>query len=518
MLYKAGLLLWEKNQFLKLTFAIFLSIIMNLSNKFSFCLLVSDFGNYYVRIFYASTFAINIFFQKLYDKYIYHLEALLENKSDYYQKYNNLEYLSQQQIGIRDFRRKVDDSIMAITIVLSWGISTTFDTLCNLITVVWLFYTNGFFYILICIVIVNAAFYWYNTRHAQIIFNKFVSETKTQNDRDYSKINILLDLIDVESNFSGQVVEKEVAITCRRVIQRIKWDNIQKHIKILNIIPIAAIVLGFECDMEASILLVTNCYQFITTYEHMLMFLQRYVDYRLQYDQYEKMWDGMKFTQQVEQLDVPKIINIEKVDIKVDNFHINGSDFKFSKNSNILVVGESGGGKTTFTLSLIGKIPGVYLDENSPQNYTSKSIKFSQDVSGSISCGKITLRDLFISSQNDDLVIKCLDVCNILVWARGLSDDKFLDTNIDNRISGGEKSRLVLALTVYCAKVYNKQIVIFDEPEKGLNPALAYDTISKIIAELQDKMVVVVSHLEKIRGTIEWDHVLLAENSTIVEI
>ena len=48
--------------------------------------------------------------------------------------------------------------------------------------------------------------------------------------------------------------------------------------------------------------------------------------------------------------------------------------------------------------------------------------------------------------------------------------------------------------------VVNKRVLILDEPEKSLDPYIAYKVLSNILKmpECQDKIIFVVSHLEKI--------------------
>ena len=525
--YQGYLQLVQQGQLYKVCIVVVLMLILNVLNKLSFCWLITDSG-FYISMFYFLTFTMEIFARKWYDSYNYSLEYAFGNKTKYYEKYLNLDYLSRQELNVHDFHRNTSNAINSITTVLSWGVPTIMSLICNIIVMVWLFYTNDLMNVLTGIFAINIVYYILKLHKAQQLYIKYVSKNRKLDDNDFSQINIFLELLVIDNIFSTLIVEKDMSINARNMRERINCDNNVNYIKIVNLIPLFIIVFVLNCTTQTTITMIINYGQFLSTYECLLVFLKRYVEIDAQYKIYEKMWNDKKFIEPCEQLDIPDIFNIEKIDINIGNCHIGGENIKISKSDKSLIVGESGSGKTTFTLALTGLIDGVYLGENSPKNYTNKSVRFIQDLSGSLDLNT-SIRKLFTTKNpngstrhDDDLIIRCLKICNILERAKKIDPNEsgieFLDMNINNSFSGGEKSRLVIALTAYHAKVYDKKIIILDEPEKGINSGMACEIIKNIMTEFDDCLLIVISHLEQIEIKFQWNNVLCVKDSIISQI
>ena len=109
--------------------------------------------------------------------------------------------------------------------------------------------------------------------------------------------------------------------------------------------------------------------------------------------------------------------------------------------------------------------------------------------------------------------------------ARSIIDKGYcLQEPIDNKISGGQARRLLLAVEIYNARRNpNCRWIVFDEPESGSDPPLAYRVIWNIIQKFDElnKTVIIVSHLERIGDMIYpnrssiWDYNLWVENGKV---
>jgi ABC-type multidrug transport system ATPase subunit len=78
-------------------------------------------------------------------------------------------------------------------------------------------------------------------------------------------------------------------------------------------------------------------------------------------------------------------------------------------------------------------------------------------------------------------------------------------------MSGGEMTRLAIAIQLFEVITRNKKILIMDEPEQGTDPPIAYQMIRDIVNEFRTSCVIVlISHLERYStgdgGNIEWSH------------
>ena len=69
----------------------------------------------------------------------------------------------------------------------------------------------------------------------------------------------------------------------------------------------------------------------------------------------------------------------------------------------------------------------------------------------------------------------------------------YINRELDNTLSGGELKRIELALSL--AK--GGEVFLFDEPEAGID-LWSFDDLINIFESLKDKIVIIVSHQEKI--------------------
>lgn len=163
---------------------------------------------------------------------------------------------------------------------------------------------------------------------------------------------------------------------------------------------------------------------------------------------------------------------------------------------------ESGTGKTTFINALFGKIKGVVLNENNPENYYAGVVEFYQNIKEKLPTSKITVRQLFFDEPNDKIIWRCLEMAQVNEW---ISD---FDIMINNKISGGQKTRLALATRLYqlLSNPRIKKIFVIDEPEQGSDPDVAYKIVATIKEYCKENSVtlLIISHLEQLENNKEW--------------
>tara|TARA_X000001036_G_scaffold91912_1_gene84372 strand:- start:162 stop:806 length:645 start_codon:yes stop_codon:yes gene_type:complete len=191
-----------------------------------------------------------------------------------------------------------------------------------------------------------------------------------------------------------------------------------------------------------------------------------------------------------------KDINIDLGGVKLQL----GSSFNLQSGDRILITGPSGCGKTTTLHAIRGLIPGVTLEKDNPENFVKEFVELCESLY-TMDFAKSTIKKLCVQRKDDifssKLARKCLKICCVDYWSDKLSDnDEF-----GGKISSGEKSRVIMALLVLYPVIYfNKRVLVLDEPERGLDPPIAYKVLSNILTskDLRNKIIVVVSHLEKI--------------------
>ena len=179
-----------------------------------------------------------------------------------------------------------------------------------------------------------------------------------------------------------------------------------------------------------------------------------------------------------------------------DRLVLDDVNFTINKKDKVLILGESGAGKTTMVNILSqnledyeGKVyyDKVELKEIDPKSFTKglgyirqEHFIFDDSIKNNIILDKTYDKDKFTKVLRD----AALDQ-----WVEGLelkSDHQLIDNG--NNISGGQRQRINIARELY----QDKEILIFDEPSSSLDDQASsriYDTIKNL-----DKTVIVISH------------------------
>ena len=190
-------------------------------------------------------------------------------------------------------------------------------------------------------------------------------------------------------------------------------------------------------------------------------------------------------------------------------------------NSHILIDGPSGSGKTTLLKIIRGIIPLDMYEEGSsshnfvhlsiklpgqepaPINFTnlSNSICYCQQNSLSFTGGSVyqILSDDYISIPRDEAEISIMNKA----LATACVDIKFRDLEFKcskDSISGGQKQRLTLAKNLYRVFKENKQIIILDEIDAGLDIRTAEKVIVNLNLLFKEKILFIVLHTEELKS------------------
>lgn len=192
----------------------------------------------------------------------------------------------------------------------------------------------------------------------------------------------------------------------------------------------------------------------------------------------------------------------------------------------ILLRGESGIGKTQLVNSLQGLIPGAKfrtklngsesgsgsgsesdydiigdtvreqldLSEHfdSPKYYESKWEYMNQQTRETIPSSGLTIRQMLEDETDSDLILKLVNIV--------ILQDKFNQDNLDlpmEGLSGGERMRLSILYTLWDLAKLNKQVLILDEPEQGLDEDIRVRIIHNILTHIH-KPILVIYHGSKL--------------------
>jgi len=221
----------------------------------------------------------------------------------------------------------------------------------------------------------------------------------------------------------------------------------------------------------------------------------------------------------------------DKIVAKDVHFRYNGSDrdalsglnLEIKKGEHVVIVGENGSGKTTFSKLLTG----AYLPSSGQMSY---------DGQRTADLNRRSLYD-HISVVSQDFVryqftlrenigignLKCMeDTVAMERLVRNVAGEEFLDKTggLDVQLgrefgglelSGGEWQKVAIARGLW----KESDIIILDEPTSALDPLVEYDILTKFVDMIQDKTSVIISHRVGICRTA--DKIIVMQNGRAVE-
>jgi len=198
---------------------------------------------------------------------------------------------------------------------------------------------------------------------------------------------------------------------------------------------------------------------------------------------------------------------------------MNGNPLILTSGKHILIQGPSGEGKTTFLNALFGIETGIELSYGKPNNYFGNVVQMYQSIKENFKIANLSLRQIFDDSTDNSLIIKCLHIAVCDKWTNRFYSKhgtEWLDKKI-GKISGGEKTRLAIAMLLFELTIKNLPILLLDEPEQGSDPDVAYKMIKLIIENFNDKLIIVISHLERIKEPNEfyWNSIIYINNGIV---
>lgn len=178
---------------------------------------------------------------------------------------------------------------------------------------------------------------------------------------------------------------------------------------------------------------------------------------------------------------------------------LNNISLEVSNADFLIITGPNGSGKSTLAKIIMGIIKPtsgkvIYNDKNITDLDVTERAKLgiSYAFQQPVNIKGLRARDLIEAAigapAGDNVLGKYLK-------AVGLSPDEYLDRELDNSLSGGEKKRIEIASVL----ARNADLTVFDEPEAGID-LWSFSDLLKVLKKQQTKgkTQIVISHQERI--------------------
>jgi ABC-type lipoprotein export system ATPase subunit len=207
-------------------------------------------------------------------------------------------------------------------------------------------------------------------------------------------------------------------------------------------------------------------------------------------------------------------------------------NIKFRRGDKVLISGESGSGKSSFLHAMCGKSQYMrirmtdtaadaaadtaadatrfdsLLGDIDPLQFAHCCVVYGQTFRETLQLESLTLREVFDSASvnkepvSDTTILKYCKKTRIdsLITTHGM------DSQLSN-LSGGETTRVCLALILWLLEQNDNRCLLLDEPEQGLNYELAVPIIREILTdpEYSNTTIFVVSHVPQLDKLVPFD-------------
>lgn len=441
------------------------------------------------------------------------------------------------------FIRLRDKAGFSVFNMFEWGIPNITNMIGVVIGAIWIFYRKQIILIAAAFVVIGCTLYIFCIRPMQNRFTKSQKDTRASNEllREHTTLNAIP--FQYKERSAAFMSDKHCQIITNDRNLHVKWNTIMNSTKLgAQILNVAMCYLVMS-DAASFMMIFVTMSKVTNTVNSMSRFGNQYNRLTNDFDAMVKFWpkNSNDYINEPTKMYPDMSLMIDNINIIRGKCRVRlNTDLQripFYKGIKILIRGKSGGGKSTLLDGILGKIGGVCLNVGSPSNYYHTVADMFQAIGKKIPTSKVTIRDYFKDEPSNAVIEGYMresfpgkeydDWIGMLGATNRAGDDIRININahpfdihFDERISGGQHMRLILATRSYEVDTTGKQIIVLDEPEQGSDPDTIVHVMNRFLTKHVDKTIIMISHMCKCQMSqlqIKWD-LKLHVNGGVVNI
>jgi len=434
--------------------------------------------------------------------------------TDKYNMYDSFSYESKIKTNHQKFRDLYQQAKNSLQTMISWGLHSILLMISVICELIITFTKKNLLHYLFLLCLVFGLFYYFHIISKQSFHTR--NNARLRKNKSNVECKIALDGIPFQYKeiTSDEMIDHENNITKFLQEMDIMWSIIINDVVLfLSVINIIVIYYS-SFDVKTFLLVSMMLSKFDSSCRQVIQFKTIFNRINNEYNSFIDMINESTIKEEPvkKYLRSAKNLKIKSVNIPLgDNFTV-----KFSKQikhilikneSKILITGPSGCGKSSFVKALFGLLDKatVKLTHGSGQNYYHAVADYFQEIKEKMPSSSVSIRDYFRKEQDDDIIKKYLlfgwtnDELDRIFQSIKLSnmndqDINILDMKINEKLSGGQKSRLIFWQRAYITDKYNKDIIVLDEPMPDVDHDSYKDNIIRFFERYHNKMIIMIAH------------------------
>ncbi len=468
---------------------------------------------------------------------------------NYTYQYNKLTYECKNSKVHSQFIENIKHAYNSITMIIEWGLLQSINLISAFTGVIITFSKKGLIKHLIIFLVIYSLFYFLIIQKKQ----KNHSKMRKENQRKRSQNNTKEYLYSIPFQYGEISPEFMIDIKENTLNSEFFMEKSWNQLFIINdsMIEFISILLIYLCsnDIMTFMLIVISMNKLSGAIQGLNSFMTQYQIFNTDFNNFEEFWNkDLEFENNFTKL------SIADYDIEIGNVEIiRGDNYTIKKDPSLgklkilpgmkfLIQGPSGHGKSSFLKGLFGLIKSSIVDfsyGSGIQYYHSVSDYF-QEIKERMPSSNVTIRDYFKGETNNNMIKEYLlqawekeeyarifDSFRVNSDKESSNDKDFLitidithdyDLLINEKLSGGQKSRLILWTRGYNVDTAHKEIIILDEPCPDVDFDGYIDNLKRFYNKYKHCTIFLVGHLcecKKKALNINFDTELWIENGII---
>jgi ABC-type transport system involved in cytochrome bd biosynthesis fused ATPase/permease subunit len=449
--------------------------------------------------------------------------------SDTNKLYTKVHYEERANKTASGAKEKKDSARYSFIMVSDWGLPTLIGLIGTGLSVLTTFFAKKMLIQFALCTFIGALFYHFYVKKKQEDFTELDKDVRKHNQR-------ILELVRLKTvSFQGgetkeeEMTNLETEIETKKSEVRMKWIVIGSIVSIVNQLISTTIIIISTSNLTDYVLYHIGWGKHVelnmfNTQDYMLFslvlmqwagavssiisFMTQFSGMKSDYDNFVDYWNGVRFADEPENMKISEDLKITGYNIvhgeQVFRFDKSITEIPYNIGRKFLVLGPTGHGKSTFVNAILGKISGMTMNIGAPSNYYHNASDMFQSIREKLPASKTTIRDWFKGETDNDFIMRMIlltieqkkvdEIVNEFE-KRGEGLHPF-DVEINEKISGGQKTALCLATRCYEIEKFDKKVLILDEPEQGLGRR-AVKVLNNIYEKYPNITIINSTHLYK---------------------